>query len=153
MTAHNSPRVPVKVRRSCFTSHGTRPTPVAARNYDMWAQQRYSLRPGKTRGTEMAPAATIFVTIRGLRSAVNQFFVWDLQVAYPNTAINDSTLRVVLTPSCLSTDSLADVYMSSGMRCRLGEQSKPCLALLQRHVQWMVKFFGWLRAMEEFSLR
>jgi hypothetical protein len=147
----------------------------------MWAQQRYALRPGKVRGTETAPTSVTFATVRGLRSAANQFFAWDLQVAYPDTAMKDSSSRAVVTPGCLPTDSLAYVYMSTGMRRRLGDESKPSLALLQRHVRWIDTFLndaynnsadpehraelaraaianlaawlGWLRAMEVFSLR
>jgi hypothetical protein len=147
----------------------------------MWAQQQYSLRPGRARGSEPAPACITFASVRGLRSAANQYFSWNLQVSNPETAMNETASRAVLTPGCLPTDSLAYVYMSNGMRRRMGDESKPSLALLQRHVQWIDKFLndaylnsqdpehraelaraalanlaawlGWLRATEVFSLR
>jgi hypothetical protein len=95
--------------------------------------------------------------------------------------MKDSSSRAVVTPDCLPTDSLAYVYMSTGMRRRLGDESMPSLALLQRHVRWRDNFLndaytnsadpehraelaraaianlaawlGWLRVMEVFSLR
>jgi hypothetical protein len=49
-----------------FTSHGTRPTPSPPATS---AQQRYSLRLGKTRSTETAPVGITFATVQGLRSS------------------------------------------------------------------------------------
>jgi hypothetical protein len=93
---------------------------------------------------ERAPAGITIPSVRGLRIAANQILAWDLQVGYPYTAMDDSSSRAVLTPGCLLTDdSLAYVYMSSGVRRRLGDESKPCRALLHRHVQWIVKFLNY----------
>jgi hypothetical protein len=106
----------------------------------MWAQQRYSLRQGKLRGTELTPASITFAAVRGLRNAANQFFAWDLQVAYPDTAMKDASSRAVVTPGCLPAVSLVYAYMTSGMTRRLGDESKPSMAILQRHVRWINKF-------------
>jgi hypothetical protein len=147
----------------------------------MWAQQHYSLRPGTRRGTAPASDGITFAAVRGLRSAANQFFSWDLLQAHPETSTKDSASRAVVTLGCLPTDSLGFAFMSNGMRRRLGDASKPSKAILHRHVQWIDAFLlqaylrsndpehraelaraalvnlaawlGWLRAMEVFSLQ
>jgi hypothetical protein len=147
----------------------------------MWTQQQYALRPGRSRGTETNTAAIVFTTTRALRSAANQFYSWDLQVAHPEEAMKDASARAVHSAGCLPTDSLGYVFMSKGMSQRMGDEAKPSVALLHRHVEWMDTFFdnayhnsrdqderaelaraalanlvawlGWLRATEIFSLQ
>jgi hypothetical protein len=47
----------------------------------MWAQQRYALQPSPSARRQGESLA--FGTVRGIRSAVSQFYQWDWNVAYP----------------------------------------------------------------------
>jgi hypothetical protein len=145
----------------------------------MWAQQHYALRPGRGNSQLSNEGFVSFSTARGLRSAVAHYQAWDLQVADPQAAY-DALNRPLASTGTLPTDCLAYSYMTSGMSRRLGEESTPSHALLERHVFWidthlnslydvaptdeartelsraalanLVAWFGWLRAMEIFSL-
>jgi hypothetical protein len=55
----------------------------------MWLQQQYSLRPGGSHAGEDNQSAVGWSTVRGLRSAISQFYSWDLTIAQPTT--NDSS--------------------------------------------------------------
>ncbi len=103
-----------------------------------------------------------------------------LQVSDPEAAF-DARHRPLSDMGGIPTDSLAYSYMTSGMSRRLGEESTPSHALLERHIFWIdnhlntlylaattdearaeisraalanvVAWLGWLRAMELFSLK
>ena len=162
-----------------------RPTPLtkppsSADVPAMWLQQQYSLRPGGSRAGEENQSAVGWSTVRGLRSAISQFYSWDLTVAHPANTMQDSMMRPVIVNGCLPTDSLGYAYMSSGMSRRLGDNARPSTALLDRHIRWIDRHFddlyrtsrgskhrrllcraalvnivawlGWLRAAEVFGL-
>jgi hypothetical protein len=74
----------------------------------MWNQQRYSLRPDKARGTETASNGITFATVQSLRSSVNQVL--------PGTTLLKTRLHLA---ACI-----VYVHMSSGMRCRLRDESR-----------------------------
>jgi hypothetical protein len=155
--------------------------PPASRSIPLaWAQGFYSLRPGQARGTNTVTTGISHNAVRGLRSAVTQFYSWEMQIVYPDSSTKDWSGRAVRTQGCLPTDTLAYAFMSHGMRQRLGDEAKPSKALLLRHVLWIDVFLqevyastddpeyraeiaraalanltawlGWLRAMEIFSL-
>jgi hypothetical protein len=145
----------------------------------MWAQQHYTLRPGHGNSKLSNEGYVSFSTARGLRSAAAHYSAWDLQVSDPQAAF-DALRRPLSDTGALPTDSLSYSYMTSGMSRRLGEESTPSHALLERHIQWidkhlnalyesatsdavrseiaraavanLVAWLGWLRAMELFSL-
>jgi hypothetical protein len=110
----------------------------------MWLQQQYSLRPGGFRAGEQNESAVSWSTVRGLRSAISQFYSWDLTIAQPTTTMQDSMKRPVMVNGCLPTDSLGYSYMSSGMSRRLGDNVRPSTALLARHIMWIDKHFEYL---------
>jgi len=144
----------------------------------MWAQQRYSLQPSpspRRQGQSLA-----FGTVRGIRSAVGQFYQWDWQVSYPDRAVHDGGNRAILVEQCSPTDSIAYTAMTRGLATRKGDNSQPSRALLARHVMFIDKYLddlyrtatepgdradaaraglsntcawlGWFRAMELFCL-
>ena len=145
----------------------------------MWAQQHYTLRPGRGKSQLSNEGFVSFSTARGLRSAAAHYLAWDLQVSDPQAAY-DALHRPLADTGTMPTDSLAYSYMTSGMSRRLGEESTPSHALLERHIQWidnhlnslyevattdearaelsraglanLVAWLGWLRALELFSL-
>lgn len=147
----------------------------------MWVQQQYSLRPGRRRDESGKRLPMNFNTVRALRSAAQQYFAWDMQVAFPSMAMLDPGGRPVLTQGCLPTDALAYNFMTAGQSRRLGEDSRPSTALLHRHIAFIdahlaaaydgatthahraeiaraglattVSWLAWLRAVEVFGLR
>jgi len=144
----------------------------------MWAQQYYALRPGRGQSKLTNEGFVSFATARGLRSAASQYAAWDLQIRDPHAAM-DALNRPIPNLGSLPTDNLAYTYMTSGMSRRLGEESHPSHALLERHVHWidtrldklfraattdetraelaraatanLIAWLGWLRAHEVFS--
>lgn len=148
----------------------------------MWAQQHYSIQPTSWSRSADSGSAVTFATVRGLRSAVSQYYTWDYQVSHPGHALRDGNSRAILVNGCLPTDELSYAMMSNGMGRRLGEDSKPAKALLARHVKWIdahlqrlydmappgsqlaqqlcraalvntIAWLAWLRACETFGLR
>jgi hypothetical protein len=144
----------------------------------MWAQQRYALQPSpnaRRHGESLA-----FGTVRGIRSAVGQFYQWDWHVAYPDRAVHDGNNRAILVDECSPTDSIAYTAMTSGLATRKGDNPQASKALLARHVEFIDKYMdglyrtatdpgtrldaaragltntcgwlGWFRAMELFGL-
>ena len=107
----------------------------------MWAQEHYSLQKARwTRGAKGSEALTIkFNTVRGLRSAASMFHRLDMMTAHPGCIYSDPASRVLQGQGVNPTDELGYAMMSSGMRSRLGTDSKPSAALLYRHVQHMME--------------
>lgn len=75
-----------------------------------------------------------------LRSAVSQFYTWDLQIAYRGQAIRDSQCHGHLMEHCLPSDELRYSLMSSGMACQMGDNSKPSITLNHSQVLKIVGF-------------
>ena len=141
-----------------------------------WCQEALSLHPGASR---RGPCTLSFTTLRQYRSAVSQFYGICSLATHPDQGLLDSQKRLLLTP-CRGTDSLTSHLHATGMGARLGTQTVPSVALLQRHVRTMVQqwsqeysvtkdpprrralvlailaahflWLGWLRAGEVFSL-
>jgi hypothetical protein len=147
----------------------------------MWLQQQYALRRGSARGGEPNLSSVSWSTVRGICSAISQYYSWGLFMGNSTKAIKDHAARPILVEGCLPTDSLGYTFMSLGMCQRLGNSSRPSTVLLSRHIHAMNKHFnqlyweatsnrqqreicraalvnlaawlGWLRAGETFSLR
>ena len=111
----------------------------------MWTQQQYALEtPRKTHAT--TGERIQYNTSRSLRSAASQYNTWDLQLACPGRAIRDSQRRGHLTERCLPTDELGYSLMSAGMARRMGDSSKPSVAL---NISQVMKISGYLDQMWE----
>ena len=59
----------------------------------------------------------------------SQYCIWDLQLAYPGRALRDSQRHGHVTEKCLPTDKLGYSLMTSGMARRMGNSSRPSIAL------------------------
>lgn len=105
----------------------------------MWCQESYSLRRGAGRLQGALGDLTLaFSTIRSLWSAASQFFAWDSMVSQPNVSYMDDRKRVLQLPCC-PTDNLSYTLHAAGMSSRVGNESKPSMALLDRHVRYLDK--------------
>lgn len=107
----------------------------------MWAQQQYTLQTASTTHTQSGESI-LYGTARALRSAASQFYLWDRQIAYPERALRDPQSRKVYLAAGVSpTDTLGYGLMSTGMSKRMGDESKPPIALTLRQILWIM---GWI---------
>jgi hypothetical protein len=147
----------------------------------MWAQQHYLLRTPSV-GHSQSEERVRFGTARALRSAASQYYLWDFQLAHPERSIRDPrTRKMYLVEGVSPTDALGYGLMATGMARRVGDHSKPPIALTLKQVQWGVEhleqrwmacktpeayretaaaavthllgWLGWLRSAELFSLK
>jgi hypothetical protein len=146
----------------------------------MWAQQQYALQTPASSHTQSEDRIQ-FGTARGLRSAASQYYLWDMQIAHPGRTIRDPQSRKVYLAAGISpTDAMGYGLMATGMGKRMGDESKPPIALTLRQVLWIMSrldllwaecrtqsdrrdvaaaavthlfgWLGWLRSQELFSL-
>jgi hypothetical protein len=102
-----------------------------------WCQESYSLRRGSERRQNGTSELTLaFSTVRSLRSAVSQFLAWDMMVAHPSATYMDERKRIIQLP-VRPTDSLSSTLHAAGMGARIGDEAKPSMALLDRHVRFL----------------
>ena len=144
----------------------------------MWCQEHYSLRPGVTR--DRARPTVAFSSIRQLRSAVGQRLTWEA-TQQPDLHTYLDRHKRLLHDAGRYTDELPAQLHAQGMAVRLGTESLPSQALLDRHVRYLdqtldtaylnsstwenrrelslagfanlLLWLGWVRAGEAFSLR
>jgi len=102
--------------------------PVSPAISIMWAQQQYTLETPRKTHVLTADRIT-YASARALRSAASQFYTWDMQIAHPRLAVRDAQRRGHLTLGCLPTDELGYTLMTTGMARRMGDESRPCVAL------------------------
>ena len=80
-----------------------------------------------------------FGTARALRSAASQYYVWDAQLAHPERSIRDPrTHKVYLVDGVSPTDSMGYGLMATGMARRVGDHSKPPIALTLHQILWIM---------------
>jgi len=92
----------------------------------MWAEESYSLRPGR----HDSPVS--FGTIRSLRSALSQYeTVRAIQSGIPTRL--DQQKRLIYQ-DCRATDQAPHTLFTSGLSSRIGTETKPAVALLMRHI-------------------
>ena len=144
----------------------------------MWCQEAHSLEAGVARDQERLTMA--FGTIRQLRAAVSQRLTWECtQQPHLHTYLDHH--KRLLHDAGRYTDELPSQLHAQGMAIRLGTESSPSKALLDRHVRELdgsldrayqatnvrheqrelalaglanlVLWLGWLRAGEALSLR
>jgi hypothetical protein len=100
----------------------------------MWCQEAYSLRPSTKRYDKDVALTLTFGTIRQLRSAASQYFAWDMMIAHPTSVVLTKERRLVGQP-CRPTDGFSSTLHSRGMMARIGDDSKPSVALLDSQVR------------------
>ena len=96
----------------------------------MWAMEHYAIQPKKNDKT----STVVFNTTRHVRSAASSFYKLDMQAAFPERALLDTSGRVLVTNQCSPTDELSFTLFNSGMKARLGTESNPSEALRAQHV-------------------
>jgi len=105
----------------------------------MWAQEFYSLKRSRASRHKTLPLidqpGTSFATVRQLRSALSQYESLVLLLTEPGRTVSDR--NQVWVTDCRPTDSYALSLFMSGLGSRLGSDSKPSTALLDRHVRWL----------------
>ena len=145
----------------------------------MWCQEGFSLKQASDRRARDAAIGASYGTIRQLRSAVSQFYTWEMLVSDPAAAYVDGQRRLLQAP-CRITDSVGFTMHSKGLAARVGTHTRPSVPLLDRHVRLLdislnqrfmaartdperrrcalaglanlILWLGWLRATETFSL-
>jgi len=149
----------------------------------MWAHEFYSLqrsRAGRNRSLPLPEQpGTSFGTVRQLRSALAQYEALTLLLSHPGRTISDRNHQVWVS-DCRLTDSHGLTLFMAGIGSRLGSDTKPSTALLDRHIRWLdqdldrrylqcslpnqkrefaraglanlVLWLGWLRSSEAFGL-
>ena len=137
-----------------------------------WMEEEYTLRPGKE-------GNITYSTVRGLRSAVA--FHEGLRHLNAGDSLYFDRSHRLLSHSGRYTDGASSTLFARGLSTRLGTESRPSHALLERHILWMDNYFldrfrqatspadrvhwstaglanvtfwlGWLRSRECFDLR
>jgi hypothetical protein len=166
----------VEILQPTLLAHPPRHPSIAV----MWAQQHYLLQT-PTAGHTQSEDRIRFGTARGLRSATAQYYLWDFLLANPEQAVRDpQSRRVFMVDRVSPPDALGYGLMATGMAKRVGDHSKPPIALTPAQVLWMVQWLdaqwaaaptvaarrdvaaaavahlvlwlGWLRSNETFSL-
>lgn len=100
----------------------------------MWCQEAYSLRPSTKAYDRDVDIRVSFSAIRQFRSAASQYMAWDALVSRPDQVFLGQDRRLVYQP-CRPTDGLSYTLHSKGMRARIGDEARPSIALLDRHVR------------------
>jgi hypothetical protein len=145
----------------------------------MWLQESYSLRPGKR--TDAKPTIVSFETLCQFCLAAAQYMALDALVSHPNRTCYDQKNLRVLYNVCQPTDGLSFSFFADGMSARIGQDTHQYVALLNRHVRFLVSdldekylntctpslrhslaiaglvslifWLAWLRSLESFGLR
>jgi hypothetical protein len=101
-----------------------------------WAMLSYSLQQGRRKTTDGHYMTLSYSTVRQLRSAASQYMAWDMMVRFPGKVYMDQSKRLIQQP-CRATDSFGATMFASGFKARIGDESRPSVALLDRHVRWL----------------
>jgi hypothetical protein len=112
----------------------------------MWVQEFYSLQPARWSRKAMESDPTLsqrvtYNTIRGLRSAVSMAARLNLMVTHPDRVYLDQSHRAVVSSCVGLTDGLDYSFLTTGMKSRIGTESKPSTALLDRHIRYLNREF------------
>jgi hypothetical protein len=59
---------------------------------------------------------------------------WDMMVHHPGQVYMDQGKHLI-HQACHTTDSLGATLFASGLKARIGDESRPSIALLDRHVR------------------
>lgn len=146
----------------------------------MWAHEFETIRPQPQGRRPDMEHRLQFNTIRSLRSAVSYYLALDSVIRQPSLGVYDAR-RNFLHSTGRYTDSAIFSLFSAGLASRIGNDPKPSLVLLQRHVRALDRdldlryraartpaqrrelatagfanltfWLGWLRARETFNLR
>jgi hypothetical protein len=69
-----------------------------------------------------------------------QYYLWDRQIAYPDCTLHDpKTRQVYLADGVSPTDAMGYGLMATGMSKRMGDESKPPIALMLHQILWIMR--------------
>jgi hypothetical protein len=114
------------------SSRPTRP-PAGPEISLMWAQEQYSIKPSGRSHSKQGSTTVAHGTVRQSRSAVSQSETWRLLITEPERLLLDG--KRLLFQDCRFTDVAGSTIFTTGMGARLGTDSTPSLALLDRHIR------------------
>jgi hypothetical protein len=86
------------------------------------------------------PTTVAHGTVRQLQSADSQSKLWRLLISEPERLIHDG--KRLLLQDCRFTDAAGSTIFATGMGDRLGTDSTPSLALLDRHIRALDQVLG-----------
>ncbi|CAJ1968848.1 unnamed protein product [Cylindrotheca closterium] len=101
----------------------------------MWCQEWYSLWQSRKKYDRDVQTPISFGTIRAVRSAVFQWL--SLDAINSSHAAYMSADKKIVYQSCRPTDNLSFQLFAKGMVARLGDHTRPSVALLDRHVRFL----------------
>jgi hypothetical protein len=93
------------------------------------------LRPGRNKTATKDPVA--WGTVRGLRSAANQYYSWLYQSTDPKTSVLDDQQRVLRTTGQVPNATLGHSLLTQGMCARRGNAPVPSVELHVQQIAWM----------------
>jgi hypothetical protein len=96
----------------------------------MWAEEAYSLRLSNRRDN----LPVTYGTVRQLRAAVSQYHMTGLINGHTGSLHRDQQGRVAIAPG-RATDDASLKHFSDGLSTRIGNEAKPSVSLLDRHIR------------------
>ena len=91
----------------------------------LWCQQWYAVqKPSRGRRSKYANQMT-YGTVRGLRSAVGIFSLWEMLLRYPGRVIMTPDQKNLLTTRALPNECVEYSLMAEGMARRMGIHTTP----------------------------
>ena len=103
----------------------------------LWVQLSYSLQPRRRRTPKGAHMALSYGTIPQLWSVASQYVAWDMVDGYLGHIYMNQGKRVIHQACRPTMDSLGATMFTSSMKARLGDESRPSVALLDQLVRWL----------------
>jgi hypothetical protein len=97
-----------------------------------WAQEQYSLWP--VLGTWQW---CLVLSISSVAWHLNSLFAWDIMVSCPGSAVSDTKANHLLCIPCHITDNLSASLFAVSISAWIGNETKPSVVLLERHVKWL----------------
>ncbi|CAJ1934806.1 unnamed protein product [Cylindrotheca closterium] len=102
----------------------------------MWCQEWYSLRHSTRKYDKDVQTPISFNSVRALRSAASQWFALESLNTPQNAYMSQD--KKVLYQDCRPTDNLTFHLFAKGMVTRMGDYSRPSVALLDRHIRYLM---------------
>ena len=97
----------------------------------IWAQLRYSLRPGQKKDSTVT-----FGTTRAMRTAAGFYYSWDMQQAFPGQ-VYKLQKRHMYSPYVPPTEEMVATLQHGGMARRMGNFSRPSWSLQFTHIRFV----------------
>jgi hypothetical protein len=97
----------------------------------LWAVLEYTLQTSQKTGEGIK-----YNTTRSLQSAASAYHLWEKMIQFPGHMYRDGDNNVIGASHVSPTDSVIATLSNTGMRGRLGTESRPSVALRYSHVSF-----------------